>query len=223
MWVKICGNTNLEDAQLAVEAGANAVGFVFTESPRRVSAAQVNAITPHLPNAIEKYGVFVDAGFDEIVRTVSESRLTGVQLHVSHDLLMPSRLREHFGPSLRILMVTHYTQELEEQLRGLRRNQAVDAVLVDSRTAIAVGGTGTRFDWVAASRSFLDSASQLRLIAAGGLTPENVAEAIRTLHPWGVDVASGVESAPGRKDPARLKAFVTAAKAAAEEVATASP
>jgi phosphoribosylanthranilate isomerase len=222
MWVKICGNTNLEDAQLAVEAGADAVGFVFAESPRRASAAQVSAITPHLTNAIEKYGVFVDAGFDEIVRTVSESRLTGVQLQVSHDLLMPFRLREHFGPSLRILRATHYTQELEEQLRGLRRNQAVNAVLVDSRTATAVGGTGTRFDWVAASRSFLDSASQLRLIAAGGLTPENVAEAIRTLHPWGVDVASGVESAPGRKDPARVKAFVTAAKAAAEEVATAS-
>ncbi len=103
-----------------------------------------------------------------------------------------------------------------------RKNPAIDAVLVDSRTATAVGGTGTRFDWQAASHGFQDSASRLRLIAAGGLNPENVTEAIRTLQPWGVDVASGVESAPGKKDPARVKAFVTAAKTAAEEITAAS-
>lgn len=222
MWIKICGNTNLEDTQLAVEAGADAVGFIFAQSPRRVNATEVSAITPHLPDAIEKYGVFVDAGFDEVVRTVLESGLTGVQLHASHDRLLPSRLREHFGPALRVLQVLHYAQDLQEQLRLLQKDQAIDAALVDSRTATAVGGTGIRFDWQAASRSFQDSASHLRLIAAGGLNPENVAEAIRTLQPWGVDVVSGVESAPGRKDPDRVKAFVTAAKTAAEEITTAS-
>jgi phosphoribosylanthranilate isomerase len=216
MWIKICGNTNLEDAQLAVEAGADAVGFVFAESPRRVSAAEVNAITPHLPNATEKYGVFVDASFEEIVRTVQESGLTGVQLHVSRDPKLALSLREHFGPSLRILQVVHYAEGLESQLDTLRNENAIDAVLIDSRTATAVGGTGVRFDWQAASYSFLHS--RLHIIAAGGLKPENVAEAIHTLQPWGVDVSSGVETAPGRKDPASVKAFVAAAKAAAEEI-----
>ncbi len=219
MWIKICGNTNLEDAQLAVEAGAEAVGFVFAESPRRVSVAEVSAITPHLPKGIEKIGVFVDASFEEIVQSVSESRLTGVQLHVSTDPKLASKLREHFGSSLRILQVIHYAQDLESRLHTLHHENAIDAVLIDSRTAIAVGGTGIRFDWQAASDSFLQS--RLRLIAAGGLKPENVAEAIHTLQPWGVDVASGVESVPGRKDPARVRAFVAAAKAAAEELAAA--
>jgi phosphoribosylanthranilate isomerase len=218
MWIKICGNTSLEDAQLAVEAGAHAVGFVFAASPRQVTAAEVSRITPHLPEVIEKYGVFVDAEFEDIVRTVTEAGLTGAQLHVSNDPLLASKLREHFGSSFGILQVIHYQQDLGGQLALLREDPAIDAVLIDSRTATVVGGTGIRFDWQAASRSFFDAASRVRLIAAGGLKPENVAEAIRVLHPWGVDVVSGVESAPGRKDPARIKAFVTAAKMAADEI-----
>ena len=217
MWIKICGNTNLADAQLAVEAGADAVGFVFAPSPRRVHAAQVAAITPYLPAALEKYGVFVDSTFDEIVAAVCEAGLSGVQLHASQDATLPDRLRDHFGASLRILQVAHYAQNLEEQLQAFHGNKVIDAVLVDSRTATAVGGTGIAFDWLAARRSFTESG--MKLIAAGGLKPENVAEAIRILQPWGVDVASGVEAAPGRKDPARVKAFVAAAKAAAEAIA----
>jgi phosphoribosylanthranilate isomerase len=219
MWIKICGTTNLEDALHAVEAGADALGFVFAESPRRVNAAELSAITPHLPAAIDKFGVFVDAGFEEIVRTITESGLTGVQLHGSDDPLLPSRLREHFGRALRILHVLHYSHDFGKKLNILGQNQAIDAVLVDSRTATAVGGTGTRFDWQAARQSFQDSQSRVRLIAAGGLSPENVAEAIRTLQPWGVDVVSGVESSPGKKDPARVKAFVNATKTAAEKIA----
>ena len=215
MWIKICGNTNLEDAQLAVEAGANAVGFVFAPSPRQVTVDTVSRITPHLPETIEKYGVFVDASFDEIVRTVTDGGLTGAQLHSIDDPLLSLKLREHSGPAFGILRVIHYAQDLATQLNALRENNAADAVLIDSRTATAVGGTGIRFDWQAASRSFLDSAPRLRLIAAGGLNPANVAEAIRLLEPWGVDVSSGVESAPGRKDPDRVKAFVTEAKMAA--------
>jgi phosphoribosylanthranilate isomerase len=218
MWIKICGNTSLEDAQLAVEAGADAIGFIFAASPRQVTAAEVSRITPHLPEVIEKYGVFVDAEFEEIVRTVTEAGLTGAQLHTTDDPLLASKLRAHFGSSFGILRVIHYKQDLGAQLALLREDPATDAVLIDSRTATAVGGTGIRFDWQAASRSFLDAASRLRLIAAGGLKPENVAEAIRVLHPWGVDVVTGVEAAPGRKDPARVKAFVTAAKMAADEI-----
>ena len=221
MWIKICGNTNLEDAQFAAEAGANAVGFVFAESPRRVNIAQVSQITPHLPSVVEKIGVFVDASFEEIVRAAEESGLTGVQLHTNRDRLLPSRLRDYFGPALHILQVVHYAPDFRQQLDVLRENRSVDAVLIDSRTTKAVGGTGTTFDWDAASRSFHDSANQLRLIAAGGLSPENVAEAVRTLRPWGVDVVSGVESVPGRKDLDRVRAFIAVARAVAEEVATA--
>jgi phosphoribosylanthranilate isomerase len=218
MWIKICANTNLEDAQLAVDAGADAVGFVFAESPRQVNVVQVSSITRYLPDKIEKIGVFVDAGFEEIVRSVAEASLTGVQLHAAHDPHLAAKLRQHFGPTLHILRVVHYAQDLETQLRILRKDSAIDGVLIDSRTAIAVGGTGTSYDWHAARGSFLDAATQLRLVVAGGLRPENVAEAIRTLEPWGVDVASGVESAPGKKDPARVQAFIEAAKNAARKM-----
>lgn len=214
MWVKICANTSLEDALLAVDAGADALGFVFAKSPRRMTREQVRAITPLLPPDIEKYGVFVDADFDEITATVRECGLTGVQLHATSDAALPMRLREHLGDKLRILRVLHYSEQLEPQLAAMREDSAVDAVLIDSRTAHAVGGTGLRFDWKAASGSFFSAAPHLRLIAAGGLDPENVAEAMATLGPWGVDVASGVESAPGKKDPARVRAFVRAAKTA---------
>ena len=220
MWIKICGNTSLEDAQLAVDAGANAVGFVFAESPRRVTRAEVKAITPHLPKTVEKYGVFVDPTFEEVVEAVIESGLTGVQLHTTSDPGLALRLREHFTTrgGLGILRVTHYESDFDFQLDKLGQDHAVDAVLIDSRTAKAVGGTGIAFDWRAAQTSFLRRAPHLRLIVAGGLRPENVAGAIYTLQPWGVDVASGVEAAPGRKDPAKVRKFIHAARKAAAEI-----
>ena len=223
MWVKICGNTNLEDASAAVEAGANALGFIFAKSPRQVVPAQVAAITARLPRTIEKYGVFVDASFAEIVSTVKQAGLTGVQLHSTNDPELPLRLREHFSEiparsRLGILRVLHFPNgdqqqgAFEAQLAELRADHAVDAVLIDSRTATAVGGTGKTFDWAAASGSFLETAPHLRLIAAGGLSPDNVSEAIATLRPWGVDVVSGVEASPGKKDPERVRNFVALAR-----------
>ncbi len=230
MWTKICGNTNFEDAQHAVHAGAHALGFVFAPSPRRVTAEQVRSIAQRLPDNVELYGVFVDASFDEIVSTVNAAGLTGVQLHSNPDAALPLRLREHFAAQpgrrrLGILSVLHFTEglkagdlkaaDLDAQLASLAQNHAVDAVLIDSRTAEAVGGTGISFDWQAARSSFLRKAPHLRLIAAGGLTPDNIAEAIHTLSPWGVDVVTGVEAAPGRKDPARVSAFLRRAHEAA--------
>jgi len=215
MWIKICGNTTLEDARLAAECGANAVGFVLAPSPRRVEADQVRRIIDGLPPPLEKYGVFVDATFEEIVSTVEAAGLTGVQLHRSADALLPSRLRRHFA-QLSILRVLHYkAQGFEQQLKELGNG---DVVLVDSSTARAVGGTGTSFNWSEARDSFLRAGSHLRLVAAGGLAPENVRQAIHTLHPWGVDVVSGVESTPGSKDPARVRAFIRSAQEAAEEI-----
>jgi phosphoribosylanthranilate isomerase len=222
MWIKICGNTSLEDARFAAECGAHAVGFVFAPSPRQVGAGLVSRITQQLPPQLEKYGVFVDADFDEIVSTVTACGLTGVQIHRSSDGLLPLHLRQHFAQfpgRFGILRVLHYkNQGFEQQLTELGRNDALDGVLVDSSMERALGGTGTSFNWLEARNSFLRTTPHLRLIAAGGLAPENVKQAIQILRPWGVDVVSGVESAPGKKDPARVLAFIRSAQEAAEEI-----
>ncbi len=219
MWIKICANTSLADAMIAAEAGADAVGFVFAPSPRRVTAEQVAAIVPELPAKIEKIGVFVGASVDEIAATVETAGLTGVQLHSEVTADATAKLRARFGPGLRILRVVHFEAGAPERAVTAAQDAgvdaSVDAILVDSRTATAVGGTGKSYDWVLASKSlFQDTRARERLVAAGGLTPENVAEAIATLRPWGVDVVSGVEAVPGRKDAAKVRAFVANARAA---------
>ena len=206
LWVKICANTSLADAMLAADAGADAVGFVFAPSPRQVNAEQVAEITPHLPRSIEKIGVFVDAAFEVVAAAVESSGLTGVQLHFDGGEDLPEMLRQRFGASLRILHVLHYGIDAAEKAVGLARNKSLDAILVDSRTATAIGGTGIRFDWDAAESLFRSTG--LKMVAAGGLNPFNVGEAIAKLRPWGVDVASGVEMSPGRKDPAKVRAFI---------------
>ena len=218
IWVKICGNTTLGDAQLAADAGADAVGFVFAPSPRRVTVEQVAAITPHLPARFEKIGVFVDAEFDEIAAAVKESGLTGVQLHSGVETGLAARLRKRFGADLRLLQVIHYGENAAHELRTASSDPDVNGVLVDSRTATAVGGTGIAFDWQAARAEIFDGRSWLKLVVAGGLTPSNVAEAIATLRPWGVDVVTGVEAAPGRKDPEKVHAFIAKARAAAIQI-----
>lgn len=224
LWIKICGNTSLEDALLAVEAGADAVGFVLAPSPRRVTAAEVAAIVPHLPATVEKIGVFVDAALDDIDATVRACGLTGVPLHSEAGQELPARLRRQLGAGLRIMRVVHFGPEAAAQAAMIARDANVDAVLVDSRTATAVGGTGVAFDWEIAGKTLFQNAeARKHLIAAGGLTPDNVAEAIATLRPWGVNVASGVEAAPGRKDPAKVKEFVENARAADRALSTLGP
>ena len=218
LWIKICGNTTFEDALVAVAAGADAVGFVFAPSPRRVTAKQAAAIVPHLPTSVEKIGVFVDTALDEIVATVQNCGLTGVQLHFEAEPELPAKLRERLGPELRILRVVHFgadaAEEIADQIAQHARNPHGYAVLVDSRTVSVVGGSGVTFDWVEARRTVFGETGSLKLIAAGGLNPENVAEAIATLRPWGVDVVSGVEAVPGRKDPVKVREFVAAARTA---------
>lgn len=222
MWVKVCANTSLEDAQMAVDAGANAVGFIFAESVRRVTVDQVRAITPHLPKSIEKIGVFVDASLDDLVSAINTCGLTGVQLHSGGSAAITAGLRKRYAADrLRILKVIHFQQGLEAELRAAESDPALDGVLIDSRTATLIGGTGTRFDWQSARASF--AASHLRLIAAGGLNPANVEAAIQTLRPWGVDAASGLESAPGKKDAAKVRAFVENARIAASKLPAAAP
>jgi phosphoribosylanthranilate isomerase len=213
LWIKICANTSLNDALLAAEAGANALGFVFAPSPRRVTIEQAAAIVAPLPAGIEKIGVFVDASLDEITAAVEGARLTGVQLHFDTAPEMTATLRKRFGSSLRILRVVHFAGEDLQRAAALSDPHA-DGILVDSRTVSAVGGTGVAFDWDAARHGLFGNAGERKLIAAGGLSPENVAEAIAKLQPWGVDVVSGVELSPGRKDPAKVRSFIANVRAA---------
>ncbi len=217
MWVKMCGTTSLGDAEAAVEAGADALGFVFAPSPRQVSIAQAAAITHALPHQVEKYGVFVHPSFDFVVRSVQESGLTGVQLHVSSEPGLEQRLHLHFNsvPGFRLLRVIRLSpgEKLTVQRLEPLRAETCDRVLVDSRTTHSQGGTGVSFDWESARPAF-DSVADLKLIVAGGLSPENVGEAVMALQPWGVDVVTGVEQSPGRKDPGKIKDFVQRAREA---------
>jgi phosphoribosylanthranilate isomerase len=216
IWIKICANTSLADAMLAADAGADAVGFVFAPSKRRVTAEQVAAIVPHLPSALEKIGVFAEAPFEEIAATAAASGLTGIQLHFEAPPRLIADLRQRFGAEMRIVRTVHFlVGGPAPSLDAIDNDPNIDAILVDTKTATAAGGTGQTFDWNLAATTLFQSpkARKRHCIAAGGLTPENVAEAIRTLKPWGVDVASGVEAEPGRKDAAKVRAFIVSARA----------
>jgi phosphoribosylanthranilate isomerase len=214
-WVKICANTNLEDARVAVEAGADAVGFVFAaESPRRVDAQQVRDIVSQLPPEVEKVGVFVNAPAAEIRSTVKLAGLTAVQLHgeesnafAEHLFPEGERPRIYRGLSLKTVFSAASGAGF---LRG--KSPVFDAVLVDSGSATQHGGTGLTFDWSRAQPFIRGLRKKYKVIVAGGLTPQNVAQAIDLFRPWGVDVATGVESAPGRKDHDKVRAFIAAVK-----------
>lgn len=217
LWIKICGNTSLEDAMLAADAGADALGFVFATSSRRVTIEKVSAIVPHLPGKIEKIGVFVDSGLEEIEAAIDTCGLTGVQIHSGTDPDLSTKLRRRYGSKLRILRVLHFGADIREKAAALAEDTNVDGLLVDSRTANAVGGTGIAYDWNAAAGQLQSVRSSKPIVVAGGLTPENVTEAIRILKPWGVDVVSGVEATPGRKDPEKVRAFIARARAAQQD------
>jgi phosphoribosylanthranilate isomerase len=142
-----------------------------------------------------------------------------MQLHWETPVQLRPKLRARFGKSVRIIDVVHFQKVTKGGAPALAFNTDADALLVDSRTAAAVGGTGQTYDWEMARRTIFQTSGQTKLIAAGGLTPENVAEAIATLHPWGVDVVSGVEAAPGRKDAAKVRAFIANARATRQDAA----
>jgi phosphoribosylanthranilate isomerase len=216
MWIKICGNTNLDDAQVASSLGADAVGFVFAPSARQVVPSQVARITPHLPDGVEKIGVFPSLEAEEIVAVVEEAGLDGAQLHGGVSLTLLRQLHDRFEGRVKLIQTVHYevngagasAEILAQQLRGISDDGLVERVLIDSKVGSKAGGTGVAFDWNASLGALAETRERLRLIVAGGLKPENVAEAIRRLDPWGVDVASGVELNPGRKDPEKLAAFI---------------
>jgi phosphoribosylanthranilate isomerase len=200
VFVKICGITSEEDALLAVAMGADAVGFVFAPSPRQIGAGLAGDIVKRLPTEILTVGVFRDEAPQRVVDIVNGAGLRAAQLHGHESAEQCRWIRE------RLPFVIQAFAAGDQAVRRAH-DYGADAVLVDGPSP----GSGQIFDWALAE----DVPDGLRLILAGGLSAENVGDAISRIRPWGVDVASGVEQAPGRKDPRKLRAFVVAARAAA--------
>ena len=209
-WIKFCGTTSVEDALAAVDAGADALGFIFAPSPRRVTVQQARQIIHELPQAVERIGVFRDETAEEIRKIVTEVALTGIQLHGDENVLeVYDRLPHSRRQWLRIIKTLLAQKGFETRLEA-SNGRIVSAWLLDSGA-----GSGKTFDWQAARAQLGER--QGRFIIAGGLTPGNVGEAVRTFSPWGVDVVSGIEREPGRKDPEKMKAFVAAVRKAEQK------
>jgi phosphoribosylanthranilate isomerase len=215
-WVKICATTNLADAQVSVAAGANALGFIFASSTRRIDLETASEIIAALPAAIEKIGVFVDEKPERVAEIVQRVGLTGVQLHGDEPSAQLAKYRQALGE--RKLIKTLQARKLLAE-GGYRQLQnyldvsgSFDAILLDSGMPSQRGGTGVPFDWELALPTAQKIKSAVPVIIAGGLTAENVGQAIRVFDPWGVDVVSGVESETGRKDEAKLRSFVAAVR-----------
>jgi len=197
-FVKICGITRGEDAQAAVSAGANALGFVFwSKSPRRIDVDVARRIVSTLPPSILSVGVFVDQPVEEVNEIGSRVDLGAVQLHGAEDV---SYARMMTRPVVKALAVSAGVPPV------LSAWPDAVTVLLDVHDPVKKGGTGKTIDWVAAA----GIAEQRRVILAGGLTPENVRDAMTRVRPWGIDVSSGVEREPGIKDHGRLKALFEA-------------
>ena len=215
-WVKICANTNLEDARAAVEAGADALGFIFAPSARRISPKDARKIIAELPPAVEKIGVFVNQAQEIVLDTVETAGLTGVQLHGGESVAYARELRKNSrGRGLRIIKGVHMTTPDGTMGKASELAEGGDvfaAVLFDSSTPERGGGTGKTFDWQQAVPVVRLLARKFPVIIAGGLTPSNVGEAIALFQPWGVDVVSGVEREKGKKDHQKVRAFVEAVK-----------
>ena len=199
--IKICGNTNPQDVELAVELGVDLLGFIFASSKRRVSIDKARGLAASVPTSVERVGVFIEEDSSQIARAVTGCGLTGVQVYrplTAEDRALGVKLfpavRVRAGDSL-----------------GELEFEAGDHPLLDSWAPDApAGGTGRTWHWSAAAQL----AQRYPIAVSGGLNPANVGEAIAELKPWAVDVCSGVESEPGRKDPEKLRAFFSAVREA---------
>jgi phosphoribosylanthranilate isomerase len=202
--VKVCGITNAEDALAAVEAGADALGFIFYEkSPRYVVPGVAANIIAELPPLVTPVGVFVNEGLATVRSIMDTCGLAMAQLHGDENV---SYCRELARPAMKALRLRDRGSLLalaEYQGRG-----GVRGFVLDTFSELSYGGTGQITDWGLAA----EVAKSTPILLAGGLTPDNVTEAIRTVRPYGVDVSSGVESAPGKKDHAKMRAFVDAVR-----------
>jgi phosphoribosylanthranilate isomerase len=221
-WVKICGITNLEDALTAVDAGADALGFVFYEkSPRYVGPEAAREIIKQLPEGVERVAVFAKASADEVTAMAMSSGTTAAQVYV--DVEAPEGGAEcaycfeqlpRRNPPIKLIPVLSMQRERPEGPAMMWNPDAIHAFLLDSSSDGQPGGTGRPFDWAAKEPATKVIKSLANMIIAGGLTETNVAEAMHILKPWGVDVSSGVEADPGRKDPQKVRAFIRAVRQA---------
>ncbi|MCX6923424.1 MAG: phosphoribosylanthranilate isomerase [Verrucomicrobia bacterium] len=200
--VKICGITNLPDGMAAAEAGADLLGFVFyDQSPRNISVEAAAGLIRQLPPFVMKVGVFVNAAEDLVVQAIRECGLNLLQFHGDE----PADYCMQFG----LMSMKAFRIRDAASLQALP-DFPTDAWLLDAYSPGKPGGTGETFNWDLALEARTLGCS---IFLAGGLTPENVAEAVRHARPFAVDVSSGVEAAPGKKDHARVRAFIQAAKA----------
>lgn len=203
MFVKICGVTTEEDALLAVAMDADAVGFVFAPSSRRVRPDDVRDIAKRLPHEVLTVGVFRNERPEQVVQTVNRAGLKAAQLHGGE----PDAEIDYVAQ--RVPVVVQALPAGDERMRTAGRSGA-EIVLVDSEDP----GSGTAFDW-----SLVEGVSaRMKMLLAGGLTPDNVATAIERVRPWGVDVSTGVEEAPGKKDATRVRRFIEEARRAGEKL-----
>jgi phosphoribosylanthranilate isomerase len=203
--VKVCGITRAEDALLASRLGADAIGFVFWEqSPRAVSADTARAISAELPPSVMRVGVFVNAPVEEVSTIASRVPLDVVQLHGDETVERYARVGARLVKAVTLAGASDVTRAAE---------LPDDVIpLVDAADAARRGGTGSAADWALAG----ELSARRRLILAGGLTADNVVEAVRRVRPWAVDVSSGVEDRPGVKSETRLAAFISAVAGAGE-------
>ncbi len=199
--VKICGITNLEDALAAVEFGADALGFVFfKKSPRYISPAKAKAIIKKLPPFISSAGVFVNEDKRIIEKIADQAGIDAIQLHGDE----PPKACNLSRPAIKAIRV----KSINNLEIILKYKDKVSAFLLDTYTPEIFGGTGQIFNWDIA----IEAKQFGRIILAGGLTPENIGQAIRRVHPYAVDVSSGVEAEKGKKDHRKMKLFIERAK-----------
>jgi phosphoribosylanthranilate isomerase len=202
MFVKICGITTEEDALLAVAMGADAVGFIFAPSPRQIAPRAVADIVRRLPPEVITVGVFRDALAERVVEIVNHAGLKAAQLHGHESREVVAYVAERVPLVIKAFPAS--SSALDDAAE-----YAADAVMIDAPSP----GSGQVFDWRLAD----GFPRTRRLILAGGLDPANVGDAIRQVHPWGVDTDSGVEARPGHKDPRKVRAFIMNARAAEPE------
>jgi phosphoribosylanthranilate isomerase len=202
MFVKVCGITNEDDALLAVAMGADAVGFIFAPSPRQIAPQQAYDITRRLPPEILTVGVFRNELPERVVELGHKSGVKAVQLHGRETAEQSRQVAGHFR-----WVIKAFASDDENVSRA--DEYGTDMILMDAPNP----GSGKVFDWSLTG----EAPDSVKLILAGGLTPDNVAAAVHEVQPWGVDVVSGVEARPGKKDPLAVKRFIENARAAATE------
>ncbi len=200
--VKICGITRLEDAKAAVSFGADAIGFVFAKSPRKISVQDAAGISSAVGPWVAKIGVFVNSGVREIMAVAVRTGLTAVQLHGDEALYLIRDLQRRG-----LCVIRAFRVAAPQDLKEAGRSPAA-ALLFDALAPGVYGGTGRRFDW----ELLKNFKTKKPVIVSGGLTPANVRDAIKTFSPYGVDVSSGVEKKPGIKDAGLIREFIRNAK-----------